>query len=325
MIDVAIVGAGWLGGVHARTAVAAGDRVVAVVDEDRDRAEALAAEHGALPVPCLEEALDLAFDAAIVATPTAAHLDAVTALVQARRHVLVEKPHRTPEQDPTALLAALAGAPGVRCTVGMSLRHVAGAQEIHHAIREGLLGEILAWEDRALYRLSDGLAPWYFDHAISGGGVSLTNGVHCIDRASWCLGPLKDWRLRRSRVFADHDDEDLAMMTAWGAAGGSPRVSILLMWADWDVPPSELLVVGTHGTARIHDREGWSIRTAGSVRQGPSEPVEQRFVRQWAAFRDGLAGGPGGPDVAEVEPVIEVLEGLLDHQKSPILPAPSTD
>lgn len=312
-MDVAIVGAGWLGGVHARTATAAGDRVVAVVDADRDRATALAAEHGARSASSLDEALEIPFDAAVVATPTAAHLDAVTALVQDRRHVLVEKPHRTPEQDPTALLAALAAAPDIRCQVGMSLRYVGGAQEIHSAVREGLLGEILSWEDRALYRLAGGLAPWYFDHAISGGGVSLTNGVHCIDRATWCLGPLEDWASRTSRVFDGHDDEDLALITAWGVGRGAPRVTILLMWADWDVPPSELLVTGTRGTARIHDGEGWSIRTPGIDRAGPTEPVEERFVRQWAAFQAGLDGRFGGPDVAELEPTLKVLERLSDR------------
>ena len=99
----------------------------------------------------------------------------------------------------------------------------------------------------------------------------------------------------------------------WGVGRGAPRVTILLMWADWDVPPSELLVTGTRGTARIHDGEGWSIRTPGINRAGPTEPVEERFVRQWAAFQAGLDGRFGGPDVAELEPTLKVLERLSDR------------
>lgn len=319
MIDVAVVGAGWLGGVHARTAVAAGDRVVAVVDTDRSRAEGLARDHDARAFTSIADALSVDFDAAIVSTPSVAHLQALVQLVEDRRHVLVEKPHRTPEQDPARLLQLLAADPGVRCQVGMSLRFIGGAAEVHAAVREGVLGEILGWHDRALYRLEGGLAPWYFDHAIAGGGVALTNGVHCIDRALWCLGTLDQWEMRRSRVFADHDDEDLAALSA---RSGSAMVNILLMWADWDLPPSELLVVGTRGTARIHDRDGWSIRTATSEWRGESEPVEQRFVRQWASFREGLRGGVGGPVVADVEPAIHVLSTLvLDAGRNPILPA----
>lgn len=309
-MDLVIIGAGRMGALHAQVAHRLGDRIVGVVDPDAVRAGSLAAEVGARSVyPDLPAALgEVDFDAAVIASPSVSHLADATRMVEAGKHVLVEKPHRLPGQDASTLKDALTRNPQVRYQVGMSNRFRAGVVESIEAVQSGELGEIVSWEDRTLFRLRrDSLASWYFDSQASGGGVSVTNGVHSIDLVLSTLGSTGTWAMRSASVFANHDGEDIAHLsaTARGAA-----VSVLLVWADWDLPPSELLVVGTRGTASVRSGSGWTIETASASRSGEEEPEESRFLRQWRTFQTHVAGGSGGPTFEALEPVIEILTDL---------------
>src|SRR4030042_2481278 len=91
-VRVAVVGSGYFGRFHAnhyaRTPRA---ELVAVVDTDADRAQAVAKEFGA------EAAFDYRsiigrVDAASVAVPTPLHYEIARDLIKAGIHVLVEKP-----------------------------------------------------------------------------------------------------------------------------------------------------------------------------------------------------------------------------------------
>jgi predicted dehydrogenase len=95
-LRVAIVGAGHMGGSHARKVAAlrardGGVECSAVVDVDPARAEKLAAEVGAPATSDAARAFADA-DAAIVATPTLEHYALVRAALAAGLDVLVEKP-----------------------------------------------------------------------------------------------------------------------------------------------------------------------------------------------------------------------------------------
>jgi predicted dehydrogenase len=91
-VRVAVVGAGAFGRNHLRLLrQSARAELVAVVDADPERARAAAAEYRC---QALAHHLELAgkADAAVVAAPTAAHVEIGAALLNAGIHVLVEKP-----------------------------------------------------------------------------------------------------------------------------------------------------------------------------------------------------------------------------------------
>ncbi|BAM04531.1 Gfo/Idh/MocA family protein [Phycisphaera mikurensis] len=103
-IRAGVVGAGVFGSHHARTlALAGGVALAGLNDEDRGRAEALAAS-GAAGSPRvftrLEDLLD-AVDAVVVATPAPTHAAIAAAALRRGVHTLVEKPLATtlPEAD----------------------------------------------------------------------------------------------------------------------------------------------------------------------------------------------------------------------------------
>ena len=105
---VAIVGAGHMGRLHAeKFAKCEGVEVVAVVDPDAARAEAVATPHGAKAFSQYEEIFSLA-DAAIIAAPTERHHEIAGACLDAGLHVLVEKPIARTLQEADELVALAA-------------------------------------------------------------------------------------------------------------------------------------------------------------------------------------------------------------------------
>jgi predicted dehydrogenase len=109
-LRVAVLGAGHFGRFHAlKAAKGARTRLVAVHDADPARAAAVAAEAGA-PAMGLAEAIAEA-EAVIVAAPTRFHHALGTAVLEAGRHLFMEKPIAATlaEADALAALAAKQG------------------------------------------------------------------------------------------------------------------------------------------------------------------------------------------------------------------------
>ncbi len=98
-INVAVVGVGAFGRNHARVyhqlqQQGGPVRLVAVVDRDLDRTNAIANEFAARPFPSIEQLMDagIAIAAASVAVPTVEHLRAARLLLHAGVDLLIEKP-----------------------------------------------------------------------------------------------------------------------------------------------------------------------------------------------------------------------------------------
>ncbi|MEM6980019.1 MAG: Gfo/Idh/MocA family oxidoreductase [Planctomycetota bacterium] len=102
-IRVAVIGTGHLGRIHARLlSQVAGAKLVAVCDVNEDACQAVASEHDVLAFQDVSSCLDQ-IDAAVVAAPTGCHPSIATTLIQAGKHVLVEKPLAATADDATRL------------------------------------------------------------------------------------------------------------------------------------------------------------------------------------------------------------------------------
>jgi predicted dehydrogenase len=113
----AVVGVGSLGQHHARVwAELPGATLAGVYDVDPGRAAEVAARHGVPALRHLREVVEGA-DAVSVAVPTVDHHRVARALMEARRHVLVEKP-MTATLEEADDLVRLAAARGVVLQVG---------------------------------------------------------------------------------------------------------------------------------------------------------------------------------------------------------------
>jgi len=107
-LKIAVIGAGHMGRLHAeKFARCEGAELVAVVDPDAARAEAVAKPHHVKFFSQYKEIFPLA-DAAVIAAPTDRHHEIAAACLDAGLHVLVEKPiaRTLAEADELVALAA---------------------------------------------------------------------------------------------------------------------------------------------------------------------------------------------------------------------------
>lgn len=89
---------------------------VGAYDPDRNRLQALCAEHGAAPLSSLDQAVERC-QAVVVASPTVSHLEVCAPFLNAGRHVLVEKPIAASVTEAQEMIA-LARASGATLAVG---------------------------------------------------------------------------------------------------------------------------------------------------------------------------------------------------------------
>jgi predicted dehydrogenase len=107
-LKVAVIGAGHMGRLHAeKFARCDGAELVAVVDPDAARAEAVARPLGVKALSRHEEIFSLT-EAAVIAAPTERHHEIATACLDAGLHVLVEKPIARTLEEADALVALAA-------------------------------------------------------------------------------------------------------------------------------------------------------------------------------------------------------------------------
>jgi predicted dehydrogenase len=192
--------------------------------------------------------------------------------------------------------------------VGMSTRHWPGMHEVTAAVVSGELGEILSYTDRVGFRLGgDSLPPWYFERETLGGGVLLTNGVHALDRARAMLGGLSLVSARLTRVFPDHDCDDIAELRLETSSGAPVGLSI--MWLPYQPTATGITVVGTAGTASVAMDGSWSVTTTTGVRTGAAIDLDTvPFEAQWAAF---VAAQPGF-GLGDLEPTLATIDEIYE-------------
>ncbi|MEV6139110.1 Gfo/Idh/MocA family oxidoreductase [Nocardia sp. NPDC051990] len=110
-VRAAVVGAGFMGRVHAESVRRAGGAVVAVASSSpftvEAAAETLGADQGYPSVEALLSAAEI--DVLHVCAPNAVHASVTRAALAAGVHVICEKPLATGEDDAAALVAAAAG------------------------------------------------------------------------------------------------------------------------------------------------------------------------------------------------------------------------
>lgn len=189
-IRVGIVGAGYMGGLHARNlGQLPGVRVVGVYSEPRAGAEVLASPTGAAPHAQVYDRLDALIadvDAVVVALPPGAHQGQVERIVGRGRHVFVEKPIAL-TTTAAEQMAYAAEAAGVVHHVGFHFRFMSPVMRLADHLREGEAGAPALFQ--ALYRCRSCHAPWWRDVRQSGGQL-LEQAIHLVDLGLHLFGPV---------------------------------------------------------------------------------------------------------------------------------------
>lgn len=186
-MNIAVVGCGGMGSLHAQMAANCGLRIVACGDPIRNKAEQLARRFDA---EATEDCLALVkrddIDVVAVATPTPQHAPYVIAAAEAGKHVFCEKPFgRTLEQCQEAVAAVERA--GVKLFVGHVLRYFQEFEAIKSQIEAGQAGRVGFVKTYRGGIFPRGERLWFSDYAQSG-GVTMDTLIHDFDWLRYVFG-----------------------------------------------------------------------------------------------------------------------------------------
>jgi predicted dehydrogenase len=303
MVRVALFGCGWIQDFHARAVRACGGEVVAVANHREESALAFAERHGIARVTTDWEALASAsdVDAGVVATPNALHAPQSIALLEAGKHVMVEKPMALTVAECDAMVAA-SHASGASLMVAHCWRFHDDVRAMRDRIASGELGDVVKTRG---YGVHAGWGPsgWFAQRALAGGGALPDMGVHAIDTARFLLGDPEPDRVCATigTRYGDYDvDDDGILLISWSNGTNS------IVESGWWHPHKEGLeaeteVYGTGGYARIFPREEPS-----EDYEHCTQPMYTAQMREFlGAIADGRPPRPSGQDGRVVMRIVE--------------------
>ncbi len=265
-IGIGVIGAGVMGGDHARTIATAvgGAHLAAIADADQARAAAVASACGGVAVHGDGATLiaDPAVDAVLVASPDATHAELVLACLAAGKPVLCEKPLAATAAEAEAILQAETQGGRRRVQVGFMRRFDPAYAAMRARFAAGEIGAAVLLH--CLHHNAS--APPWFDSAM----VISNAAVHEIDVARWLLGQ----EVTSVSVFAPGD----------GGAAMRDRLLLVLRMSGGAVVDVGVFVNAGYG----YDVRAELVGERGTLTRAPADPVVLRA--------GGRQGGDFAPD-----------------------------
>jgi UDP-N-acetyl-2-amino-2-deoxyglucuronate dehydrogenase len=256
----ALVGAGMIGRVHAAALDGLADvaELVAVVDTDADRAQALADRHG---VPTATADLDAVLrrddvDAVSICTPSGLHADGAVAALEAGKHVVVEKPLDITLDAADRIIDAEKRS-GRTVTVISQHRFDGSTEKVLRAVREGNLGTVTSaiashawWRGQSYYDSGEWRGTW----ALDGGGAVMNQTVHTINLMTTVVGtPVEVFAYTARLAHERIEVEDTAVAVVKFASGALGMIHGTT--AAYPGLDASLRIFGSKGSAVISNDE----------------------------------------------------------------------
>ena len=205
-MNIGIIGAGSIAKYHI-TAYAKNPlcTVKAIADLNRDVASALASEYNIPDVytDYREMLADESIDAVSIVTPTFTHKNIILDAINAKKHILCEKPPALNAQETRECVEA-AEKSGKFFMYALVCRFGAEAQYVKNYIKEGKMGKILSADGARMASLSK-FNGW-FNCRAKGGGVLIDAAIHELDLMLYLMGYPKP---KCVLAFSDNSNKDL--------------------------------------------------------------------------------------------------------------------
>ncbi len=262
-----IAGLGSVGRRHARNLLALGERDLVLYRTGRGQAGRLEPPLDGLPTePTLEAALGHRPGAAVVANPTALHVETALAAARAGCHLLLEKPV-SHTLDGLDTLAREAEARGLAVLVGYQYRFHPTLARVRAWAQDGAVGRLVSlqayWgEYLPGWHPGEDFRAGYSARADLGGGVVLTLS-HPLDYLRWIAGEVEGvTALTGQAAGLGLDVEDTAAAALRFASGA---LGTLLLDYAARPPRHTLDVTGTDGRITWDALTGTATLLRGSA------------------------------------------------------------
>lgn len=318
---IAIIGCGGIAAAHVAAARAASLPVVAVVDQDPERAAKLAADTGARPFAAVDdmvaEVAAASLLAAVVCTPPSARLGIVGTLLGEGIPTLVEKPLAHTYEDAADVARLADRHPGVPTAVGFCHRFAPAVAEMRRRVALGQLGDLVRFENVFACWHPRMRGSWMSDRAVSGGGALIDTACHSLDLYAHLVGPPRFAGAVMQQGWPGRGETNATLLVGTVADAGGAAGVIAAGWAE----PArfEVKLVGTQGLFAYDYDHPTTLRFVGS--DGRSDTIEvetheTRFTHQLAAFADWVRTGKTAAPFAsfgEALGINRVIEGAYAH------------
>ena len=295
IVGFGVVGCGRVAQVHGRALNAAtGAQLISAVDMNQERLARFCAEFHCECASSFDTMLaDPRVDAISVLTPSANHALFALPALQAKKHVIVERPPEMTLEKTDAMIAA-AKASGVKLQVSLQVRFRKGVEAIKTALDAGRFGRLLSANAYIKhYRATEYyLKDEWRSKRDEGAGVTIQHAFHYIDLLHYLLGPVTAVEAKMRNLThpgVELEDTLHAFLTFKSGAFGIIEASTALY------PGSEVRVEiwGENGTA---------------IMEGERLTTWQFHDEQLADMTIRTIGGPSGRAAPEGVPTLSPLE-----------------
>ncbi len=248
-IKVGILGAGYIGGVHARN-LRRDERVrlVGIADIRPEAAQRLAAEVGTRPLPDLEAVLHEGAQALYVTTPNAHHVAAVVKALGVGVHVFSEKPMATTLEGAQQVVAAAAESRALY-QLGFNRRWAPAYAFVRDVIARGELGPAMAHVKMNRGELQN--PPWVSTTSLTGGFL-YESTIHLLDMCRFLLGDVAAV-ICHARTTAYQEPDGFAAILK--CASGTLVTFHSCAHATWAFPFERIEIFGPHQAVVTEEME----------------------------------------------------------------------
>ena len=190
-LRIGIIGCGGIGRTHLAAWIDAGYTPVALCDAVPGAADALVGTTGATAYTDVAQMLATAqLDIVSICTPPTSHCALTIQALEAKAHVLVEKPMAPTVAECNAMIAAADRANRL-LSVGFCHRYQPQIVALKQALHDGLIGTPMMFRNRFAGVMPDVDQRWFSDPALAGGGVIMDTCVHSVDLFRFFFGDVR--------------------------------------------------------------------------------------------------------------------------------------
>ncbi|MEO6747970.1 MAG: inositol 2-dehydrogenase [Casimicrobiaceae bacterium] len=256
MIDVALLGAGRIGRIHAGNLVRQpGVRLAAVSDVNAEAAAALAAQHGARVASADDVFADRSLAAVVIGSSTDTHADFIVRAAAAGKAIFCEKPVDLKLARARACADAVHKA-GVTCMIGFQRRFDPTFAALKRRLDAGEIGDA---EMLVVTSRDPGAPP--VDYIRKSGGIFKDMLIHDFDIFRWILG---------DEAVSVHAYASCLTDAAIGDAGDADSTVVTLR-----THKGRLCVINTSRRAAYgYDQRFEVLGSGGMLQAGNQRPTE---------------------------------------------------
>jgi predicted dehydrogenase len=322
-LRVLVVGAGSIGERHIRALSQIEGVSISLVDPRQERAQQIADRYG-----CMSWFSDIgavpfeSFDAAVIATPAASHVQIATLCSERGIHVLVEKPLSATLAG-TDHLTALCEEKRLTAAVGYVLRFQPAIMKLRDLVLDGSLGQLLSVQSVCTHYLPASRPDYrqtYYGSVNAAAGVILDLS-HELNYLQWIFGELRLEGCRRVSV-AELNIADEGIADLWLRSRSGMLAQIHLHAADRD-NRRECHIAGSRATAAANLLTGDILVTHSGGKTNRFEFRTERDASHLDQARDFVdAIHQRRPPRCTVADALATLNVCLQAMRSP-MPQPA--